>query len=129
LYVKMKRKLRQKKRKRRFSRKQQNNHTSSSTLSLSRSRSQSSSYVRLSKSYSSKIFAALRSLDRASVMQAQQLMTHFINGIFQRSANDAINISYNQQYPSSPLYYLFNIRLTHNQTIGRVIATNQPPYY
>ncbi|EJW81675.1 hypothetical protein WUBG_07414 [Wuchereria bancrofti] len=124
----MKRKLRQKKRKKRFSRKRQQNNTSS-TISLSRSQSSSSSYVRLSKSYSSKIFAALRSLDRASVMQAQQLMNHFINGIFQRSANDAINISYNQQYPSSPLYYLFNIRLTHNQTIGRVIATNQPPYY
>lgn len=77
------------------------------------------------KSYSAQIFGALKSLDRVSVMQAQQLMNQFVNAMFQRSALDAVNVNYRQP----PTYYLFTVRLTHNQTIGRVAATSQPPYY
>ncbi|EFO18027.2 hypothetical protein LOAG_10469 [Loa loa] len=85
----------------------------------------STSYATIPKSYSAKIFGALKSLDPASVMQAQQLMNQFVNTIFQRSAQDALSV--NHLHP--PTYYLFTVRLTHNQTIGRVAATNQPPYY
>ncbi|CAG9539157.1 unnamed protein product [Cercopithifilaria johnstoni] len=102
-------------RKIRFSRKRRRkNRTASST-----------SYSTIPKSYSAQIFGALKSLDPVSVTQAQQLMNQFVNAMFQRSALDAVNVSHLEPHT----YYLFTVRLTHNQTIGRVAATNQPPYY
>ncbi|VDP20270.1 unnamed protein product [Onchocerca flexuosa] len=100
----------------RFSRKRRNKKQAASRII---------SYTGIPKSYSAKIFGALKLLDPTSVTQAQQLMNHFVNVMFQRSAQDAFNVNYRQP----PIYYLFTVRLTHNQTIGRVAATNQPPYH
>lgn len=111
----MKRGRRTRRKKIRFSRKRSRKNRTAS----------GASYSTIPKSYSAKIFGALKSLDRVSVMQAQQLMNQFVNAMFQRSALDAINVNHLQP----PTYYLFIVRLTHNQTIGRVAATNQPPYY
>ncbi|KAL3998850.1 hypothetical protein ACH3XW_16725 [Acanthocheilonema viteae] len=111
----MKRERRTRRKKIRFSRnRRRKNRTALNT-----------SYSTIPKSYSAQIFGALKSLDRVSVMQAQQLMNQFVNAMFQRSALDAINVNHLQP----PTYYLFTVRLTHNQTIGRVAATNQPPYH
>uniref|UniRef100_A0A915Q5M9 Uncharacterized protein n=1 Tax=Setaria digitata TaxID=48799 RepID=A0A915Q5M9_9BILA len=98
----------------RFSRKRRATSRTSSTTPT----------TRIPKSYSAKIFGALKSLDPTRVTQARQLMNQFVNAMFQRSAQDAIDINHLEP----PVYYLFIVRLTHNQTIGRVAATNEPPY-
>uniref|UniRef100_A0A8R1TLZ2 Uncharacterized protein n=1 Tax=Onchocerca volvulus TaxID=6282 RepID=A0A8R1TLZ2_ONCVO len=44
------------------------------------------SYTGIPKSYSAKIFGALKLLDPTNITQAQQLMNQFVNVMFQRSA-------------------------------------------